>query len=165
MNAVDIAWLAGIIEGEGTILIPQNAGRHYPSVRVRMTDKDIIYGLQSITGMGNVILGEKPKEDHYKQSWQWHVCKRQDVARLLLAIVPLMGERRTARILEAAEALARNYRKRIVASCGTRSGYNRHRRLNEVVCDGCREAVRVTTRRRVAAEQQKRIHTIQESVL
>lgn len=29
---------------------------------------------------------------------------------------------------------------RKVAQCGTRAGYNRHRRLNEATCDDCKKA-------------------------
>lgn len=147
MNQIDIAWVTGIIEGEGCIKIPKNAGRHYPTIKVRMTDKDIIYRLQTVTEVGN-ITEVKSKNPRHKDSWNWQVGKRQDVIRLLCAMAPLLGERRRAKALEAAIALQRNFRRQIIAQCGTRSGYNRHKRLNEDVCDSCREATRLANARR-----------------
>ena len=41
---------------------------------------------------------------------------------------------------------------RRVARCGTESGYRRHLRLREQVCDACREAKRVAVRRQRGAD-------------
>lgn len=50
------------------------------------------------------------------------------------------------------------------ANCGTRSGYNRHLRLKEDICDNCREAQNIYDRKRFYANpelkrQRNKIHT------
>ena len=45
---------------------------------------------------------------------------------------------------------------RAVAACGTRSGYQRHLRLREEVCDRCREAARVYGRQDAARRAERR---------
>jgi hypothetical protein len=57
MTATDIAWLAGIIEGEGTF---GRKGHPAGQVRVQMTDEDVIDRLHSLTGVGQSILEGSP---------------------------------------------------------------------------------------------------------
>lgn len=150
MNAVEIAWVAGIIEGEGTILVP--GGGQYPSVRVAMTDEDVVRRLHSITGLGRVVPRKKG-QPHFKPQWQWHVCSRREVARLLCAVAPLMGSRRTARIAEAADRLARpprNIGQRPTTPHGTATRARHHYRNGEKPCEPCRLAINADTVRRQA---------------
>jgi hypothetical protein len=49
MTDVEKAWLAGIIEGEGTF---GRVGRPGGQIRVVMTDQDVIHRLHAITGLG-----------------------------------------------------------------------------------------------------------------
>lgn len=107
MDAIEIAWLAGLIEGEGCIFVPVLPTAHtkYPMIRVAMTDEDIVRRCYEITNVGKFgplshsIDGRKPV-------WKWQVSKRKDVARILCAVAPLMGERRREKIAVAAERLA-----------------------------------------------------------
>lgn len=101
----DIAWLAGIIEGEGCI-DSQTLNGNQARVRVSMVDEDIIRRLESLTGIGHVRKSSaKPRSEHHKQAWEWYVNDRKSVARLLLAIYPIMGKRRQASIAVALEQL------------------------------------------------------------
>lgn len=103
MSQVDIGWLAGLIEGEGCVHRKRNFKPKYPLskyapspiIAVQMVDEDIIRRLAEVTGVGNIrgpycsktALGKQPR-------WDWRVAKKRDVARLLLAIYPLLGQRR-----------------------------------------------------------------------
>lgn len=95
MNQVEIAWLAGIIEGEGCF----DRSKKVVSIKVKMTDEDTIYKCQEFSGMGNVS-GPFIEEEGHKPFWIWRVSKRRDVFRLFLAIAPLLSGRRKAKILE-----------------------------------------------------------------
>lgn len=105
-NSVDIAWMAGIIEGEGCITYSSSKKYNGVKVEVAMTDKDTIEKLAEVSGIGHirarkVVPGTKP-------AWAWYVHKGKDVARLLCAISPMMSERRRAKILEVADRLSAN---------------------------------------------------------
>lgn len=103
MSQVDIAWAAGLIEGEGSFSCSR---RNRPFIQIQMCDKDVLEQIQQRTGMGNVTgpyagsqgLGVGPR----KPTYSWKVYKQRDVWRLLLAIAPLLSERRRARIMELA---------------------------------------------------------------
>lgn len=103
MTGVEIAWVAGIFEGEGTIGF-SNASS--VQVQVRMSDEDIVRRLKDVTGLGHVT-GPYGGIGRNKPLWCWHVGAKRDVARLLLAVCPLLGARRRERVAEATERLGR----------------------------------------------------------
>lgn len=144
MTDVEIAWFAGIFEGEGCIATTRSK---YPWLQVAMSDEDVIRRLHSVSGCGTVrALATRPG---YKPMWEWRAGKRTDVARLLCAMAPLLGERRRAKALEAADLLKLRERK-LVAQCGTHSGYVSHRKRKEKPCADCTAAVREYNRAYVA---------------
>jgi hypothetical protein len=128
MNALtdlERGWLAGILEGEGCITRVQRKRQSRPAreghtsntgrwpvrdeinwmVQVNMTDFDIIQRLHTMTGVGRVRpVNGRP---HYatgnmtKPMLLWNVQVREDVLALLLAVRPMLGERRGARADEA----------------------------------------------------------------
>jgi len=53
-SPVNMAWLAGLVEGEGCIRLQKSNKSVGASVIVQMTDGDVIERLQSITGLGCV---------------------------------------------------------------------------------------------------------------
>lgn len=94
MQAIDLGWVAGIIEGEGTFVSSaRRHGRLYPKIAVQMTDQDVISRLHAVTGIGTVTtltvrgLMTKP-------SYTWRVSRLVDVVALCGAIRALMGARR-----------------------------------------------------------------------
>jgi hypothetical protein len=94
MTATDIAWLAGIIEGEGTF---GRKGHPAGQVRVQMTDEDVIDRLHSLTGVGAVHSRGKPAE-HCRPVWEWSVIRRGNVLALHQLIAPLLLSRRRATV-------------------------------------------------------------------
>lgn len=114
MDQVDIGWVAGIIEGEGTICSrPRKNGSTY--VEVLMTDEDTIQRLHSITEMGHK-RGPYFRENR-KPFWVWHVADSSDVARLLGAIYPIMSQRRQEVIGQAVEHLSLISKKNLPRAC------------------------------------------------
>ena len=99
MSQIEIAWLAGIIDGEGfTDSLPK-----VKAVRIGLesSDFDIVQRCQDFSGMGT-ISGPRIRGNN-KPIWVWRVSKRRDVFRLLLAISPLLCVRRKKKILELTE--------------------------------------------------------------
>lgn len=96
MNKEEIAWLAGIYEGEGSCAI--TSGRAI-RVEVVMTDEDIVNKIRSVTGLGSVSTVAQRGENH-KQAYRWSVGSK-DAVTFLEAILPWLGERRSRRAKDA----------------------------------------------------------------
>ena len=99
MTDVEVAWVAGLIEGEGCISTFGKKRRYYWNVRVGMTDLDTIRKLRGITGMG--IIYTQKVTGNRKPAWRWSVNRQAEVRELLTKILPHMGARRTEKIHEA----------------------------------------------------------------
>jgi hypothetical protein len=95
----EAAWLAGLLEGEG-YLGCRNDGTHSHTVRLNLTDRDVIERVVAVTGLGRV-WERQPTGSMRRGSWQWAVYVREDADELMARIRPYMGERRRAAIDEA----------------------------------------------------------------
>ena len=100
----NIAWAAGLFEGEGSISIkPQTAQLH-----LAMTDEDVVRKFHAIVGMGNVYgPGIDKRKPHYKPSWRWAVGGSKKSQALLAAFWPFLGARRQAKARDAISSCAR----------------------------------------------------------
>ena len=65
-----------------------------------MCDRDVIYRLRDVTGVGIARGPYNPSYPNAKPQWEWGVYRRPHVHTLLRAVLPMMGERRSARIRE-----------------------------------------------------------------
>lgn len=143
MRDIDRAWVAGILEGEGSFTLGAEGYRAGGKPRIRqiqvtcgMTDEDVIRRLHRLAGIGNLHLGRRrdPRRANAKQMYVWQASKRLDVLPFLREIRPLMGERRGARIdelLDYAEKSPLIYHQPLI--CGTRRAYRKGCR-----CEKCR---------------------------
>lgn len=95
----DIAWAAGLFEGEGCIHL--NSQR-YLWVSLASTDQDVLERFCRIVGVGSARPKKKARP-HHKPSWQWQVTGGKGV-HVLRMLLPELGERRGA---AAKDALAR----------------------------------------------------------
>lgn len=109
MTSVEIAWLAGLLEGEGYFGIKkckrkskQGVKVHlYPKVACAMTDHDVVAKAANL--LKTRLYGPyNRKTASGKEVWAIHIHYKYAIA-LMMTILPLMGERRTARILELIE--------------------------------------------------------------
>lgn len=149
-TAVEIAWAAGLFEGEGCISV-QRAGikSKYNQVRLLLssTDKDVIDRFGSYFG-GNITVKDRSKNLlSRKPLWEWSLGGRKDVARVLGLIGPYLGERRTAKMADAYEVIAgmrtpgRPTGKHLrPISHGTPTGYGQHIKRKVPMCELCRQA-------------------------
>lgn len=101
----EIAWLAGIYEGEGTCTI--TSGRAI-RVEVVMTDEDIVRRICYLTGCGTVRTLSQ-RGENYKPSYRWSIGS-MDAVNFLTAVLPWLGQRRAQRANEAVENWTTNKR-------------------------------------------------------
>lgn len=99
----NMAWVAGILEGEGCFYLNKKANAPVCRVQVLMSDEDVINKLAETTGCGSVYrLTKKPNR---KQVWGWTVAKQLDVHDILLRVKPYMMARRRAKLDELLQEL------------------------------------------------------------
>ena len=92
MNPIEIAWLAGLFEGEGYFGFQSSL-----RAQILMTDLDVIEKVKLITMCRGAIYNKKPSPGR-KQAYALQLSGQQ-AAELMVAIYPHMGERRRERIL------------------------------------------------------------------
>jgi hypothetical protein len=123
-RTIDIAWAAGLFEGEGAIctaqkfkaILNEDGQRRKSGLRwwmvIHSTDHDVLHRFHKIIGVGRMYGPYLDKRgDHYKPQLRWAtttLADAQSAARLLL---PYLGERRAAKARECLEAVyvRRNY--------------------------------------------------------
>ncbi len=138
-DPIGIAWLAGIYEGEGTLVLNRKSPGS-AKLNVGMTDEDVIRRCFEVARCGVVTGGARLYGGEKKLRWVWSVYRRDDLLRLLPALRPFLGQRRRQRVDEVLERLSQGDRRLRTSPCGTRTGYEQHRRRREPPCQACREA-------------------------
>jgi hypothetical protein len=105
LTVTEAAWVAGIVEGEGSILIrPTGERKVAVNVKVAMCDYDVIERLAEWSGVGNVTGPFMPKGGT-KPQWRWTVSARSECVSLLGQIEPFLLARRGAAAREALAAI------------------------------------------------------------
>lgn len=116
----DIAWAAGLFEGEGCITTTTCHGRTTPRLLLNMTDEDTVRRFQEIVATGKIYRRKVP--DKHKQPHIWQVGKKKDCEHLLLLFYPRLSVRRKQRadeILEICRMGGRHIDGRLLAYDGT----------------------------------------------
>lgn len=125
MNNLELAWLAGLLEGEGCFYLTyrknkDGSPRPLVSVMCSMTDEDVVRKAACVAGSGYVYRRDGRKG--CKPSWTWQDSKVERVAELITRLRPFMGVRRQAKIDELLAAIA-GWERRPVRSHGERRMY------------------------------------------
>jgi hypothetical protein len=95
----EIAWLSGIVEGEGYI------AKNHPRLRVRMTDEDVIRRCHAF-GIGTLRGPIEGNQERNRQPlFEWTVNKRAEFLTVLRCLYPYLGQRRRARIHECLQSI------------------------------------------------------------
>ena len=98
MTEAEVAWVAGILEGEGCWSKRSQGRGDGWDVVVAMSDEDVVYRLQSVTGIGRV--NKERSQQGRKDMWDWSVCRKEHREWLTDLVYPWMGSRRKAKIDE-----------------------------------------------------------------
>ena len=94
MKQNDLLWLAGLLEGEGSFGFHH---KKYPRIALVMTDEDIVQRAAQL--MDTVSRSEVRKTTSGGTVYRCDIAGPKAVA-LMRDLLPLMGKRRTIRILE-----------------------------------------------------------------
>lgn len=102
-----IEWASGLFEGEGCIT---NNGSK-PKLSLAMTDLDAVQEFVKVMGYGNVREKKDrgSREAHWKQTYEWAVCKRSEVKRMLEMMLPHLCERRAYKALNCLDDIDNYY--------------------------------------------------------
>lgn len=105
--ANNLAWAAGLFEGEGCIQCPRPANRRkaYPGLSLCMTDEDVVRRFHLTVECGTVRKRE-PRREGWKAAWVWSTQQAREVERLLMAFLPYLGSRRASKAREALDLCA-----------------------------------------------------------
>lgn len=107
---LDMAWAAGLFEGEGSAYIRgggRTSERIYLSLEIHMTDEDVVRRFGEVVGFGTV-RGPYTSggSDQFKPRWKWAACGAEAYK---LARSPefygQLGTRRRARLAEIIAAI------------------------------------------------------------
>jgi hypothetical protein len=164
----EIAWAAGLFEGEGSFIVHHN--RRYGGASLATTDRDVLDRFQAIVGFGNIYAamgkahGAGVAAGTRKQCYQWSGWSAVQVRQLIDLFWPYLGERRRARALEvraATEGIGSRGRSKHQTHCKRGHEFteeNTIRQPNPLSPKGwtrnCRECRRMRVRARRALDQE-----------
>lgn len=114
MTETELAWAAGLFEGEGSIYAAPAAGRSSRSGRIslrlelHMTDEDVVRRFGDIVGVGTVRGPYRSGgDDRFRPRWKWRVSGAVAVQFLTESgLLTFLGQRRRAKAEEILAALA-----------------------------------------------------------
>src|SRR5713101_5647962 len=100
----EIAWIAGLLEGEGCFSI-NNKYDIQPQIHIRMTDLDVIERARSILGGNCVIREEKRnnKNSKLKNIFNYSISSSKLALEWMHILYPWMGRRRQSKIRQIIE--------------------------------------------------------------
>lgn len=83
LSELQIAWLSGILEGEGCFTIGHTRARTpYPVIHLASTDRDVVEKVHAMVGAGSICLLGRQKP-HHKDVWKWSVVSMSSFSRAL----------------------------------------------------------------------------------
>jgi hypothetical protein len=98
-SKTEIAWAAGLFEGEGSMRITTSRNARCAVLVLGMTDLDVVRKFQAVVASGTV-RGPVKRQPGRKPFYVVEVAQRPVVKRTLEAFLPWFGERRAAKARE-----------------------------------------------------------------
>jgi hypothetical protein len=95
IEAADLHWLAGLLEGEGTFVAGPPSAPRSPGVQLSMADRDVMERAAALLGCGVSVVPAR------REGWRTAYCARVRGARAvrwMQLLRPLMGRRRQQQI-------------------------------------------------------------------
>lgn len=108
-SEVDLAWAAGLFEGEGCINVYRQKGRKFIRITLSLcsTDRDVVERFAKIVGYKEVTELKRYTKKN-KIVYRWQTAHTEHVKRILRELMPYFGKRRTRQASDALVA-RRNY--------------------------------------------------------
>jgi len=108
-NLLNIAWAAGLFEGEGSIMIiTRNNNRKYVRLRIASTDFDVIDKFVKIVKHGGTSICTTQSQRKIKH---WECAKRNETREILNLFIPFLGRRRKEKAIIALETISKMEKK------------------------------------------------------
>lgn len=98
MDETEIAWLAGLLEGEGSFLKPPPSDPGRPRISLEMTDQDVVERVAKMFEISYIHTKRYANVKH-KDGFRF-LLRGQRAVRLMEVLSPYMGTRRQAQINE-----------------------------------------------------------------
>ena len=99
-------WAVGLFEGEGSLFKDKRSNTW--TLQMRMTDKDVVQMFADVMGTGNKVHNEssQPRRIHtgHKTSYRWTCSRKAEVTRIVLKMLPLLGDRRAHKVLDCLDS-------------------------------------------------------------
>jgi hypothetical protein len=95
VTELEIAWLAGLLEGEGSFMSPAPSEPRQPRISIVMTDEDVIQRVAGLVGVKYINI--RQENIKWKPSYRVQL-KGARAVQLMQAVRPHMGARRGAKI-------------------------------------------------------------------
>ena len=102
MKDVELAWLAGLLEGEGSFSSPPPSDPKRVRILIEMVDLDVIERVSDLVGLA--YTRPNRRKDYWKQSYKMTI-RGPKAVEVMRAIYPLMSIRRRAQIVRALAAV------------------------------------------------------------
>lgn len=101
----DLAWAAGLFEGEGCFSLAHAKGVAQPTCVVSMSDEDVIRRLHRLLGIGSVRkTSRKAYGPDRKDLWTWTAAGFRSAQYVVALLWNWLGERRQTRAAEILRA-------------------------------------------------------------
>jgi len=108
----DIAWAAGLFEGEGCFFACDKYERKTGTTRrvtcamLSTSDLDVLKRFQAIVGVGGFFQVKEHRKGTYKPLWRWQVQSHSGVEHVGELLRPWLGQRRTQKLDEVLATIA-----------------------------------------------------------
>lgn len=91
MKIHEAAYLAGIVDGEGTITLTRMHSKEFrrPCITIASTDIELLIFIQTLTG-GSIISKKNYQPDKHKDSYTLTIKKKEMVFFILINILPFL---------------------------------------------------------------------------
>lgn len=110
----EIAWAAGLFEGEGCIYIRPNGS--FLALHIQMTDRDVVEHFADVVDVGAIYEHPSRRDQRtgWKDAWTWN-AQAGNAVTVIGLLLPYFGKRRTAKAHEAT-ALYLGFVERVTAA-------------------------------------------------
>ncbi len=92
----DLAWAAGLFEGEGCFSFAAGHVNRSLHAAINMTDRDVVQRFQAVVGIG-AIYPRPPMKENWKPQWTWSVGSFEHVQAIIAMLWPWLCSRRRAK--------------------------------------------------------------------
>jgi len=99
--SIDIAWLAGLLEGEGSFMAVPSRKHITPAINFTSTDEDVAHQVGKF--MNRPVKGPYKYGANKKFYWTVTTMAQHQVAGWMMTLYTFMGKRRKAKIRELLE--------------------------------------------------------------